>query len=521
MEKCNAKDWIKKGDEFYNSENLDEAIKCYNEVTQLYNCALAFLYCGTAKYELGQERQDETLLIEACEKFEKATEIKKCPIVYNNWGAAIYGLAKIRQDETLFEEAIEKYSESIRLKPDDNYAYCNKGQILYQLYKTKKEESFLIEKAKYFIQSQKDILLILVLLKEEDIEQIIQTKILHPILDSDTNDGRFFKEKTKSIKDEKELDKYKDIYILSNFIISLLHVTDKNEKLVAHYTKKIVLQKMLLGGSKFRLNAINYSNDPTEGKTLLDYLFGEECPAKEKLNAGYCAFAGCFTFNHDSLNQFRLYGKEDDKEGTGVSIVFRKRFFHEEAKMALAQEISDEAIEKKEETTHALFHCIYVDPDTKRVETIGHKETYLFYREDEKNTDKKVNEYNAYITDVTKKIREKMEELKRLVQEVIKDDNDKTIIGQLLINLRYLTKHIAFKEEQECRTVKIYRLNNEEKVKTTDDFNQMYVEYDLPVRDYIDKIYFGTKVSGIELFQNIMTHNNIHIPYEKSKNPLA
>jgi hypothetical protein len=109
---------------------------------------------------------------------------------------------------------------------------------------------------------------------------------------------------------------------------------------VAHYREKTISQKMLLfdEDSNFRLNAINYSNDPTEGKILFDYLFEKDKrPIDESLNREYGAFAGCFIFNHDSLNQFRLYGKENGTKGTGLSLVFRNSFFNEEAKMAMKQ----------------------------------------------------------------------------------------------------------------------------------------------------------------------------------------
>jgi hypothetical protein len=278
---------------------------------------------------------------------------------------------------------------------------------------------------------------------------------------------------------------------------------------------------------KFRLNAINYSNDPTEGKTLLDYLFKEKIPTREALNTEYGAFAGCFAFNYDSLNQFRLYGKEG-KEGTGISLVFKGSFFSKEAKMAMEQlNIKDNDFSKKEEdNSHALFRCIYIDPITQRIETVGHKEAHLFYRENEEKPDKekktdeiietKIEDYQKYITNTIENVRDKMKELKELVKGL-----DPVIVGKLLINLRYLTKHIAFKEEQECRIVKICHLSDKKKVKTSDDFKQMYVEYEPVVSNHINKIYFGPKATGMELFQDIMIHKNIHIPYEKSENPLA
>jgi hypothetical protein len=277
---------------------------------------------------------------------------------------------------------------------------------------------------------------------------------------------------------------------------------------------------MLFDNTKFRLNAINYSNDPKEGETLLDYLYKDRTPpAKEPLNTKYIAFAGCFSFNYDSLNQFRLYGKEDGREGTGLSLVFKKSFFSEDARISPMSEqslVTDKNVkpeeEKPEEKKHALFRCIYVDPETRRVETVGQKDEYLFYREGNEN---KITDHKNYINDIIKIINENMEKLKIQVADL-----DQEVIGQLLVNLRYLTKHIAFKEEQECRIVKIHNLKDKE-INPSDNFKQMFVEYEPKVSIYIEKIYFGPRAGGMKLFQDILSHKGLPIPYEQSKNPLA
>jgi hypothetical protein len=140
-------------------------------------------------------------------------------------------------------------------------------------------------------------------------------------------------------------------------------------------------------------------------------------------------------------------------------------------------------------------------------------------KKDETNEDieKKTKNYREYIDDIIENVRREMEELKELVKDL-----EPAIVGQLLINLRYLTKHIAFKEEQECRIVKIYRLNDKKgKINTSDDFKQMYIEYEPKVSSHIEKIIFGPKAAGMELFQGIMTHKRLTILCEKSQNPLA
>jgi tetratricopeptide (TPR) repeat protein len=408
-----------------------EAFEKYNTATNLnLENNTALINWGSTLSSLAYIKQDESLFREAFEKYDKAIQIKPNDAdVFYNWGNALSKLANIQKNETLYLESIKKYYIATQLKPDYVYALRSWGRVLCNLAKTQQHESFFFKEVKkfenasqnvndpqallikgemYFILNQKNnatecfknskksILEILVFLNNENREKIILTDTLYPLLDLDICDGKFFKEATKSITDKNELkkyndkvDSYKEIYIRSIFIITLLHVKDENEKMIAHYVDKTISQKILFdNNSQFRLNAINYSNDPTEGEVLLSYLFGEENrPAKEFLNSKYGAFAGCFTFSYDSLNQFRLYGKEDGKEGVGLSLVFRDSFFNVTAEMALKQKDSNFAEQEEEQKLFhfsigepeitiksekvpiskkkkklALFRCIYVDP---------------------------------------------------------------------------------------------------------------------------------------------------------------
>ena len=89
---------------------------------------------------------------------------------------------------------------------------------------------------------------------------------------------------------------------------------------------------------------------------------------------------------------------------------------------------------------------------------------------------------------------------------------------RLLINLRYLTKHIAFKEEQECRVVKVCNYDNLN-ITISKDFKQLYLEY-LQIPTHVEIIYFGPKATEMELFQDILKHKGLEIPCEQSKHPL-
>ena len=481
-----AENLIKRGDDYRNKDdnrrdkNYEEAARCYEKA------------------------------IEYCEK-DKDTEENQVDNFYC-WGLALLRLAKIRQDET-FEKKFTNFIEASEDIKDANIL-LNKGVLYFVLERIDIENKSAIE---CFKKSEKSILRILTFLEKDDEEKILKTNILHTLLDSESSEeGKFFNKITQKLKPEQKTG-YKEAYIRSIYIISRLYVKNSNEENVAQYREKEISLKMLFPDddnnlSKFRLNAVDYSNDPTEGKVLLDFLYGNgNYKTDEELNSEYEAFVGSFVFDYDNLNMFRLYGKDDKKEGTGLSLVFKDTFFNKYADMA---------IETPKRNKSSLYRCIYIDPNPKteqHVVTVGQKEEYLFYRE------KKGGVFTTYYEEmnkITKIVREKMEELKKQIND---KKLDPAIVGQLLLNLRYLVKHISFKEEQECRIVRILNLQEDKGIKTDNNYKQMYNEYSPKVSDHIKEIYFGPKAESFELFKSIL-RNKIKgkdIPCYKSDNPLA
>ena len=92
-----------------------------------------------------------------------------------------------------------------------------------------------------------------------------------------------------------------------------------SERKLAHYTSTHTTNLLLSLDEKnklpssFRLNTINNVNDPSEGQLLINYLKGIKIGSfyAPNFDENLHAFISCFTFNHDSLNQFRLYGKNE------------------------------------------------------------------------------------------------------------------------------------------------------------------------------------------------------------------
>lgn len=302
---------------------------------------------------------------------------------------------------------------------------------------------------------------------------------------------------------------------------------------VAHYTRPSTARVLIAGeedkASSLRLNTVKNTNDPTEGKVLYSYLHkscvlpsGVLDAEQESDSQALAAFISCFTFNHDSLNQFRLYGKEGGLEASGVSLVLGKRFFSAADPFAIMtsapkQEaitannaIEDSRTRRPDKTTQKkldklpLYRCIYLDPQSGYV-SVAHRDKVTFYAEAWygkktaahqdicKEAERRWKKYQTEIDRLTKKVKKDLSTLTKTIKAVAKDaENDvlQTLVF-ILQPLRYLVKHAAFQEEQECRMVYIGDLPEDERIHTEWENNQMYLEYAEPVRESLDKIYLS------------------------------
>ena len=321
--------------------------------------------------------------------------------------------------------------------------------------------------------------------------------------------------------------------ITTLFISSYGGIAGENPLKVAHYTRPSIARVLIAGeedkASSLRLNTVKNTNDPTEGKVLYGYLHkscglpsGVLDAEQESDSQALAAFISCFTFNHDSLNQFRLYGKEDGLEASGVSLVFEKHFFSAAdpfAIMTVAPEqedftanntIEDSRPGQPDKTTQKkldklpLYRCIYLDPQSGYV-SIAHRDKVTFYAEAWygkktaahqdicKEAERRWKEYQTEIDRLTEKVKDDLSKLSEKIQAVAKDaENDvlQTLVF-ILQPLRYLVKHAAFQEEQECRMLYIGNLLEEERIYTDWGAKQMYLEYAAPVRNSLDKIYLS------------------------------
>ena len=526
-----------KGIVLENIGKYEEAIECFDKVIELKPDDV------NAHYNKGSALENIGKYEEAIQCFDKVIELKPDDInAYNNKGIVLDELDK-------YEEAIQCYDKAINIDNNFAYAYHNKGYALYNLGKYEeaiqyydkaidlendnakgdaivcKNKGIALDKlgkyeeaAKCFDTEKIEIL---------DIVNSVNGETVKYILDS----YDFFKTTTKNVKEEKEV--YKEIFIYSLNILKVLRVEKEyNETSVARYIKKTRAENLLFKRQQpLQLNSVSTANDPQEGKTLFDYLFdnGKMRPRAEQ----YGAFYGCFMFNHDNLNQFRLYGKDKGtEEGTGVSIVLNDNFFSLKDKLPFKQAGRHASIDDEKEP---LYRCIYIDPDTNQVVSIGHRDHHTFYKVNDilykriskEEIAKRIitieEEIKAYKKYIDGKLKEVTKYLKEMKTTIDSHKLDYEVVCNLLLNLRYLIKHVAFKEEQECRIIKIkkYSESGNDSPKVDKDNQRLYVDY-LEVKDYcVEKIYFGPKATGMDLFQHLLAFNGFKdVTCYRSTNPL-
>ena len=310
------------------------------------------------------------------------------------------------------------------------------------------------------------------------------------------------------------------------------------ERKLAHYTNLDVANKIIKNETNLRLNSIEYVNDPSEGKILYEFLnidnpinintvcdkddpyYRYELFEGEKVfhvaDQEHIALACCFTLNHNSLNQFRLYGKTKGVECSGLSLVLNNTFFNDIYRTSQKfledfknNEIDSESLDtfvqnillNNNDKKKLVYRCAYCDPKTKYV-YLAKRNEYSFYQELSQIKD--FNEINKIYTKYLNEIREKEKNVKELldiIEYLIKDllikyDNDaelKDEIYSLTKEIDLLFKHYSFQEEQECRIVEYINLDDDE-LQTDFSINKIYIDYPINVRKNLKNIYLGKNI---------------------------
>ncbi|WP_054600519.1 tetratricopeptide repeat protein [Neisseria sp. 74A18] len=365
------------------------------------------------------------------------------------------------------------------------------------------------------------------------------------------------------IKDKKQTKVKANIIALWGLIyqiIDTLHIKflDNNEQKVAHYINKNWAFSLLEGKQALRLIPLQFMNDPTEGKLLTDILNNRiAANVTHREQEDFC-FIKSFSFNFNSLNQFRLYGKSDNIEASGLSLVFKQDYFLKQVKNYRFSEVlisqpeskdvdaksMGEKQEKSElpESKHSesdgnkilkpklgklpLYRCIYLEPESlcetsteKWIIGVSHTDQSSFML----GTGKTSVEYQSYlnvINAITANITQHFEKLFTCYGKLMKslksvgaNSEEKIkilkVVDDIILPLSFLIKHYAFKEEQECRCFYVSPLNAEV-VQTEKDKEHVFVEME-NIIDELQEIYLGIKAADSKVYIEKVIQDNFKL----------
>ena len=518
-----------------------EAIKDYDKVVELNRKYFDAYYCrAISKYNLEKYK-------EAIKDYDKV--IKLAPNNSNSYNNR--GISKIRLGK--YKEAIKDYDEAIKLNPNNEKAYYNRYIPKYYLkqYDDAIEDfNKFVELAKKYININFVINAFINIMRISDIKRIF-TKLIQ----SDYND--FWENDTifKLLKNKMEINdisnkdnifnNIKEILLYQYLLLKSLsfsNINDKNNNIeISYYTSLKILLSLLNDDKeeknekeekenvdnegKMRIVNISNANDPKEGKILESIFNKNGLDIKISNNEeNLITLQTSYTRNKDSLTMFRLYGKNENREATGVCLVINKEYFNYKYSLSPVQitnnileynknsGVENSDSENKEEQIddfkRNLFWILYYNE----------KENILIYNpEDSKyeniiinldNIEKLKNEYE------TKKYKTTLNDKKGIIEyifsniyyyakELDKEIKNKElkneIFSNLFENIKYLIKDEAFFEEQELRMLITTDYKNEN---IKEDKKRLYINY-IKLFDeninYIDEIVLGSKIEEKEL----------------------
>ena len=436
---------------------------------------------------------------EAFEAYDRAININKSlEVVYLNKAGLLVGIGK-------YQEAIKYLDKALSILDDQNSKgdtiIKNKEHIEY--IEIGMIENDTIYDRIYFLKSealinlsQYDYALTLLLnIKESNsvnifyiisrfIEYITIDKLINIILEEDSfwieEKEEYFNFIVRDIDKENRV-RLKKLWILQYIFLYLISVKDYDKiNEISHYTSIQVFNEMafdrkydmakdfsqhdnnvILKKNKLRMTSIKNANDPKEGKILMQLLRNNNVNSKYASINNFIALQTSFSRCKDSLTMYRLYGKNDNEEGTGCCLVFDKSFFdtsfNNRGSGILFSFSYDKDnysnIEFYEEQTLPLYFVLYYN----------FKKNEIIFNPCESNYDNLIIDLNKnysvwnYGDKFYDKLKNNIGYVFDSIFNTIKTftPEEISLSYQLLMNIQYLIKDSSFIEEQEMRIIQL------------------------------------------------------------------
>lgn len=502
----------------------------YIKETVEKNLTEAYYYKGLAKKDLGEYE-------EAIKDFQEALKYNRTYllIVYYNIGISKINLGEYEDAINYFDNInqiryyneTEKKEESYYIKIYEYHmsTFCNNAFAKLLSGKNVYFEDF-INYNKFFIPNNNHIIYIVSLLfenyKYDLIEKIFNYLVEENYNDLWENDITFNLLKNKTI-DKEILKNIKKNLLYQYLLLQSLSFNNKTLKReytynieIAHYTSLNTLLKLIKEDNKIRITNISNANDPKEGKILENILNKNKLDIKIKNDENLITLQTSLSRNKDALTMFRLYGKNENKEATGICLVIDKKYFNDNYLSSVIELNLDN--QKQEEKKGNENYKNAKEIIQKR---LGIKNLYwVIYYNEEKNQlvfNPTKSKYSSVIIDLNtinknKKNINKIEDLINCIfhniinsaKEIDKIENKNLkdeIFSNLFENIRYIIKHEAFFEEQELRMLITTNYKNEN-INIEEDKKRLYINYNELFNEnenFIKEIILGGKIEDKEL----------------------
>ena len=548
--------------ELIKEKNYKEIITICNEILNKNEDEKAYFYRGFSRSSVGQYK-------EAIEDYDKAIELNQNnKNIYSNRGNCKYDIQQ-------YKEAIKDYDKAIELNPNNEKAYYNKGltktklklyeesvecynkaidlnQEYYKAYFNRYISQYNLKEYEKAIKDYKKLIDVLrnkLIEKYEldisfivnlfiDIMRIVDIEDIFKLIKENYNElfenDTIFKLLKNKIKSKDISNKYdifnnvKEILFYQHLLLKSLSFNINDNIEISHYTSLNTLLLLLNdkkeyknkeNEGKIRIVNISNANDPKEGK-ILENIFNKN-GLDIKINdneENLITLQTSYTRNKDSLTMFRLYGKNENKEATGICLVIDKEYFNDKYFSTPVQESiilrddnnSNDNEEKQiDSLDRNLFWILYYNEKENKLVFSSEDSKYKNIIIDLKNIKNLKNKDRFKKNKITLKNKRKIIEYifsniyyyaKELDKKIKDKELKEEIFSNLFENIKYLIKDEAFFEEQELRML-ITTSYEDREIKTYNDNKRLYINY-MKLFDendnYINEIILGSKVENAE-----------------------
>lgn len=496
-------------DAYYYKGLAKNNLKKYNEAIEYFEKSLKFepAYWLIVHYNIGVSKINLGEYKEAINEFDKMTR----QILYSQYyykiikkeiyDSELYNIYISMHCSKVFAELLlkEKVYDSINMFLELSKCFNPNNNHIFNMV------SFLFENYKYDLIEK-----IFNYLVEENYNDLWENDITFNLLKNKTRDKEILKNIKKNLL-------YQYLLLQS---LSFNNKTLKREYTynieIAHYTSLNILLKLIKEDNKIRITNISNANDPKEGKILENILNKNKLDIKIKNDENLITLQTSFSRNKDALTMFRLYGKNENKEATGICLVIDKKYFNdnylssvievnldnqkqEEKKGNENYKRAKEIIQKRFERKN-LYWVIYYNEEKNQLVFNPTKSKYSSVIIDLNTINKNKNNINKIedlINCIFHNIINSAKEIDKIENKNLTDE----IFSNLFENIRYIIKHEAFFEEQELRMLITTNYKNEN-INIEEDKKRLYINYNELFNEnenFIKEIILGGKIEDKEL----------------------